>query len=462
MRKLFTICACALLSLTYTVKAQVLATFEDTGTDQLELGSKWYESALFSVEPCIGDNPSKSGLNTSDKCFLAVNVADADWWGNFGELTFKTPVTITEDNRYLKFLVYRSIQPKDFRICVNENGNQEHEDAYSVYQGLVSEDATWVGVVADLGANWMGKTLTDITFIFSCNWTDPRSGWGVGTYAFDDFQLSSDPIPTGVTVIDPTGFNLNFENQTAIDEWVGEFDTLNVNNTYQIIDNPFTTSEVNSQGKVVEFYKSDQASWWQGFRTVFNGTMELNDNTRYLHAMVYVPSVALEDRMGVDVQLCAKDHTGAENNYLETVWDDQVDEWLDIVMELNSIDYLKELTVRFDVKTDETSGEYVNSSSNTYYLDEITLNDSPDPRFEITSGTKVTKSDGVHVYSKSGMIYVSDISSTNSIVNVYNTLGDLVHSSTFHNSATIAASPGLYIVSVSSNGDRKINKVLVK
>lgn len=460
MKKLITFCIMALLCLGYSTKAQVLATFEDTNADQLSLGTKWHEPTLFTVEPCIGDNPSKSGLNTSDKCFLAVNVANADWWGNFGELTFKTPVTITESNRYLKFLVYRSIQPKNFRICVNENGNQEHEAGFSVYEGSVSDDATWVGVVADLGTNWMGKTLTDITFIFSCNWSDPRSGWGVGTYAFDNFELSDNPIPTGVTVVDPTGFNINFQDQTAINKWVEKFDTLNVNNTYKIVDNPFTTSTVNGGGKAVEFYKSDLASWWQGFRTIFNGTLELNDNTKYLHTMVYVPFSALAGRDGVDVQLCAKDHTGTENNYTETVWDDQVDDWVDIVMELNDISYLKELTVRFDVQTDD-AGNYINSPANTYYVDEITLNDSPDPRFEIT-GTKVVKSNNVHVYSTNGFIHIADVSSPVSSVSIYNSIGALVSTATMHNSIDIAVSPGLYVVSVISNGENKVNKIIVK
>jgi hypothetical protein len=82
--------------------------------------------------PQIGDNSSKSGNNTSDKCLLAINIANADWWGNFAVLGLKNPVTITQANRYLHVKVYRSIQPKNFRLGFNDR-----EETGEVFQGTV-------------------------------------------------------------------------------------------------------------------------------------------------------------------------------------------------------------------------------------------------------------------------------------------------------------------------------------
>ena len=50
------------------------------------------------------DNPSKSGINTSDKCVGATNVANADWWKNFLMLDLQEPVTI--DDVIFTYYVY--------------------------------------------------------------------------------------------------------------------------------------------------------------------------------------------------------------------------------------------------------------------------------------------------------------------------------------------------------------------
>jgi hypothetical protein len=456
MKKFFTICALA-VGLTHAAKAQVLATFEDFANDQLELGDKWYEKARFVVEPSVGDNSAKGGLNTSNKCFVAVNVADADWWGNFGELKLKTPVVITAQNRYLKFLAYRSIQPKDFRVGING----DHEEASSVYQKSLSADSKWEGVVVDLGAKFMGQELKSIVFLFSCNWTTPRSGWGAATYMYDNFELSDTPLPPGVTeVTDLSDFYINFEDQSKIDKWVSAFDPINASNAYQIVDNP-VKSEINPTVKAVKFDKSADASWWQGFRTVFNGALKVSNDHKYLHAMLWVPQSALNENTGsVDVQLCAKDFSGNENNRTEKIWDDQVDEWIDVVMEISSLSYVSELTVRFDVQQDN-NGNYINSPANTYYVDEIALSSSPDARSSVSGIKKGTVGQqAIWVSGKNDAIEVHSEIPAN--VKVYSLLGRLIHETSFSGSVLIPSQKGAYLVKVDSGANSKTSKVLVK
>lgn len=172
----------------------ILDTFEDTDVHHLsKVNYATYNAALFSSEPEIGINSVQAGINTSNKVYKATNIADADWWGNFGQLNLDAPVTITNDNRFLKFTAYRSIQPKNFRIAVN--GDQAKE----VYMNKLSQDGTWETVVADLGP-YLGQQLNSIVFIFSCNWADPRTGWGEATYMFDNFELSNNTsTPINVT-----------------------------------------------------------------------------------------------------------------------------------------------------------------------------------------------------------------------------------------------------------------------
>ena len=105
--------------LTLTAGAQtMLADFENGSTGRLKIGQD-YDANLFTVKPKVMDNPNKTGINTSDKCIGATNVANAGWWRNFLILELKTPVTIKDNNCFLTMLAYRSIQPKDMRSGFN-------------------------------------------------------------------------------------------------------------------------------------------------------------------------------------------------------------------------------------------------------------------------------------------------------------------------------------------------------
>jgi hypothetical protein len=176
----------ATLFVTMFANAQTVATFEDGNTDALavDMGG-WHIATLFAQEPSVYNNPDKTGINTSDKCAGATNVADADWWGNFLSLKFANKVTITDQNRFLTFMAYRSIQPKNMRLGFNNN------DGHELWLGKLDADATWQKITVDLGAEHMGQDLETLIFVLSCNWDEPKSGWGQGSYYFDNFVMSS-------------------------------------------------------------------------------------------------------------------------------------------------------------------------------------------------------------------------------------------------------------------------------
>lgn len=177
----------ATLFVAMCANAQTLATFETGVSEPLSVDAGgWHIETLFSKQPSVYNNPDKTGINASDKCAGATNVADADWWGNFMSLKLADKVTITDQNRFLTFMAYRSIQPKKFRVAFNNN-----DDGNDLWTGRLDNDATWQKVTIDLGEKHMGKDLETILFILSCNWDDPRTGWGEASYFFDNFQLSS-------------------------------------------------------------------------------------------------------------------------------------------------------------------------------------------------------------------------------------------------------------------------------
>ena len=203
----------------YTASAQstLLADFEDGSTGKLRIGTN-YDSSLFSATPRVRNNPSKTGINTSNKCITATNVANAGWWKNFLILSLKEPVTITDDNRILSFLAYRSIQPKDMRICINS-----YEESWQLFQGKLAADGEWERLSFDM-LKFSGETLKSIYIILSCNWSDPTSGWDKATYCFDDITLSGvESLPKANVTIDVSTKVQTIQDFGSSDCWSTEF-----------------------------------------------------------------------------------------------------------------------------------------------------------------------------------------------------------------------------------------------
>ena len=218
MKRSFILLALAML-LTFTASAQttVLANFENGGTGKLKIGSD-YAADLFKVTPKVMTNPDQTGVNASRRCVGATNVANAGWWRNFLILELRTPVTISDNNCFLSMLAYRSIQPKDMRIGINT-----YEESGQIFQGKLSEDATWQELTFNLEA-FYGKKLEKIYIILSCNWSDPDSGWDEATYLFDDICLSgAEPLPDVSVSIDTSMCYQTIQDFGASDCWTTEF-----------------------------------------------------------------------------------------------------------------------------------------------------------------------------------------------------------------------------------------------
>ncbi len=217
MRRPLVFLVLAMMGIIASAQTTLLADFEDGTAGKLKI-NKDYQGSLFSVKPRVMDNPSKTGLNTSDKCVGAVNVADADWWKNFLILDLQQPVTIDDNNRILTMLAYRSIQPKEMRIGFNT-----HEDSGQLFYGKMSQDATWERISIDM-SGFVGKTLSTLYIVLSCNWSDPRSGWGEATYCFDDISLGAgEALPPAEVKIDVATSYQTIHDFGASDCWTTEF-----------------------------------------------------------------------------------------------------------------------------------------------------------------------------------------------------------------------------------------------
>lgn len=196
-----------------------LATFENSDEQNLTIVKPAdYDASLFVVEPQILDNPAPTTINSSDKCMGCTNVANADWWGNFIKLNLKQTIKVSTDNRYLTLQALRTLQPKTMRIGING-----YESSNEVYCGSLSATNVWENLSIDLvEAGLTGQTINSIWIVFSCNWTDPRSGWGEASYYFDNFKITSSALPAQITINSAEQYQ-TIQDFAASDCWTAEY-----------------------------------------------------------------------------------------------------------------------------------------------------------------------------------------------------------------------------------------------
>ncbi|MBR1503956.1 MAG: xylanase [Prevotella sp.] len=102
-------------------------------------------------------------------------------------------------------------------------GFNTHEESGQLYQGNLVSDGTWERISIDL-AGYAGQTLRSIYIVLSCNWSDPRSGWGEATYCFDDITLSAgEALPPATLAIDASKTFQTIQDFGASDCWTAEY-----------------------------------------------------------------------------------------------------------------------------------------------------------------------------------------------------------------------------------------------
>ena len=361
MRRINSIIFLFLMVFNFSTYSQLLSDFETGGTNNIVVNGAgtWYEGNLFNGAPGLVANPDLTGVNKTATCVQAINVKNADWWGNFIFFTPKTPITITQQNRYLKIMCYRSIQPKNFSIGIN--GTES-----TPFVGKLMQDGVWEDVVVDLGVNFMNTKVNFIEMVLSNNWDEPRSGWGEAKYLFDQFELSDNSQQRTKNIIDGAGFKLNFEDENETNRWILKIDNQYAGNSNESVANPFTQSVVNSKGKVLKFNKSSLAfNWQQGPKIELKGAIPVGGTLPgYLHSMVYIP-VGQIGTAGVNVMLRATDLNGYSVESIKKVSANEAGEWKDFVVDVSSLKFVSEIAVYYsNIQSNPNSAQWISNQTN--------------------------------------------------------------------------------------------------
>ncbi|MBE0654087.1 MAG: T9SS type A sorting domain-containing protein, partial [Bacteroidales bacterium] len=431
-------------------------TFVEWSIDEGKIAS-WYVDFGDGTFTTFVDNPEMEGINKTSKALYMATTTGVDWWGNFLNFRLETPITITEDNRYLHMFHYREILNNGWSISLNVNEPlSDAEKGTLRFDGNNSGTEQWEDIVIDL------KYLMDeaiplekICIIVDKDWEGERDNPAT-KYYFDEIVLNNDPLQRGVTILEGTDL-LSCEDPAQIDALT--FNTQNETNTYEIVDNPFTESLVNNTGKVLKFSKSAEASWWQGMKISFPGIHMIEYGTKqYLHVMVRTDTTCY-------IQLHVVDNADVEHTEMFVYPKDEIDgDWFDLVWDLSNYIAIKAFTVRFDVQWDEEENWINGTPARDFYMDAVALDDNPDPR-EGNVGVKIEKAGNMLVYSVGNTIYFNKPGATRA--EVYDVTGRTVNSKQLNpgselNSISVPQN-GIYILRVAEgNTAASTVKILVR
>lgn len=376
----------------------------------------------------IATNPDKTGLDTSEKALHLTSLKGHSWWPDFMEFTLAAPITITADNRYLHFYHYRENLNSGFSVNINvTEPGPDADKGTKRFDMQLTTPSKWEDVVVDL--KWFmdnNVQLSSICVLMDTNWGGGAEP--VTNYYFDEMSLNNSMLPRGINVLPDTEMSLFYGNTASYAKWVKTLDTQNTENVSTIVANPFTTQmAVLNSPQVLKFDKSANASWWQGLRTVLPGIFKVGANgvSNFLHVMVNIPVMDPTQDPYV-IQLNAKDFSGnqIDSGDFQKYFSTDAGNWVDMVLDVTSLGYVQEFTVRFDVRKDAKDA-YINSPAGTFYMDAVSIDTNPDQRTVVVSPTAVVtpKTSGLKVYSAQRNIVIEGNVAS---VEVYNLIGKSV------------------------------------
>lgn len=416
----------------------------------------------------ITDNPDKTGLNTTNKVLQLTSLKGHSWWPDFLNLDVTAPITITADNRYLHMYMYRENLNQGFSVNINKGNPWENVDKGTKRWDMnLAAPGKWEDVVVDL--KWFmdnAEAMSLICVLMDMNWGGGAEA--VTNYYFDEIALSNNPLPRGVNILTDAQMSLFFGNTASYSKWVKNLDLQNGENTSEIVANPFTTQmAVLNSASVLKFNKSANAAWWQGVRVVMPGIFPVGVGgvPSYLHAMINIQDMPLNP-LAPDyytVQLNAKDYTGKQIDSGDALkyWVTDKGTWVDLVLDVSSLGYVQEFSVRFDIRRDAADAQ-INSPAGIFYMDAVAIDGSGDQRTAVISGLAVANENGIKVLAKGKNILFDGVASQ---IAVYNSIGRLISQRNSVSSNTVISVPqcGVYFVkTISTAGVSSTSKVLVK
>ncbi len=445
----------------------------------------WLNAAIEVSVDTVVANPEKGGINETNQCWM-VTEANGGWWTNFwnvriadiaisnenayheGGMTHPIgepgSITITEENRYLHVMHYRSALTQGFSMNINTSKNHGNDAAGTFrWDSNNSEAGVWQDHVFDL------KALIDNEVAFcGFNIIVNRSWGGVDnpaeptSYAFDEIVLSSSAIPRGATILSGADNILNASDTAKINSFTFQESPTYDETTVDFMANPFGEDFLNPGGDVVKITKADSVTWWKAFNMDFNGMYLIEPGvTQYLHILFKADTT-------MDFQISVRDIANKEYTSIETYDKEALTEYgfgfFDYVMDLSEMQGITSLAIRPNLQKNEDDTYNNDLPGSTVYIDEILIDGNPDIRMDpITTVNAIKTAEEINVQILAGNRQLNILGENLLSADVYTISGIKVKSQNLQQNATIAvAQQGIYLVKVNSVEGSIVRKVAVR
>lgn len=296
MKNIFTLFFAFLLTCGIQVKAQVIADFETDISANLQ--AAWGQV----TDPnafAIVDNPSTSGINTSSRCLMILQLesykpwGNGDWYGINLVLPADIPVDKTSENHWLHFKYYCASAGQQIKF---EIYGDNRTDIGAGYIPLTTDAdlGQWVEVVIDLNFDTYKTAMLHNVFI------EPNNTYQTNARTADEITYIDD---IEINNIAPAGYILLADFETDITENLqAAFGEIKDPNAFKIVDNPvYDNTSINTSNYCLKvLQKASYQPWgnadWFGIVLTLPepATVIRNSKFHYLHFKYYSETVGAQ------------------------------------------------------------------------------------------------------------------------------------------------------------------------
>lgn len=432
-------------------------------------GNSGTEPVEDNVNFSIVDNPSKDDINSSDKVAKFIRLQSGNWWAlswfEFDEIEIEASIN---SPKYLHISFYKPVssticvQIKDTMIDPVSNTGEITSDA----QTKVNE---WQDVVYKITTSGTFK-LIEVKPDFVNAVVSDRLDSDIDIY-IDNIVINDDPTPLGEEPEPEPDFlgylPEGFEGEnTLLDTYFygdrfGTFGQEGASTDLTVVDNPSKVG-VNTTSKCAQFVRKVSGEWWAGLYLIPANSMELNEDSKYMHIMIYRESEP------APLSLKLENGEGDTGDILIEGDPNGTYDWVDYVFECPADKYGTYDKIAFMpdfVEDPAPSSRYFEDAS--IYFDAIEISNDPEPRTSAEiAGIATTSTQTACAWKTNGSNLVLALPTVNSgVVNIYNVVGELVSATPFSKTSTNVTldkpqQTGIYIVKIiSTNGAEQYAKI---
>jgi len=383
----------------------------------------------------IVDNPSKTGINTSNKVGKFHRLKSGNWWA-LAWFQFN-PIHITATvaaPKYLHISVYKPIastvcvQLKDVAISPTVNTGElisDKQTKINEWQDIVYK-ITITGSIADMevkpdfvSTSAPSNRLTDDIDIY-----------------IDNIVINNDPTPLGETPEPQPEFKGNlpegFEGVNTLIDPVFYPDRFNsygqttAISDLTVSDNPSKIG-INTTDKCAKFVRKANGDWWAGVYMIPLNPIVVNETNNYFHIMVYRESeptplnIKLENATGNSGDITVQGNEAGTYDWVDYVFQVPADKY----GTYDKLDIMPDF-----LQTPAPSERYFSDA--LFYFDAIELNNSPTPRISaVISGVLNPTKNKLNAWSDgNGNIKLHSPQNENCSIQLYNSIGEMLNNIT--------------------------------